>query len=149
MTVSTTPRTVTRFDRSFDQLVSSLFDPRRPAGPVIDATWNGDEYVLTVDLPGVAASAVDVEVSGTTLAIAAKSGNLDWKRSLRLGGRLDPEKVSAHHVDGRLTVRIGTIDAPVARRVAVASEAPTAAVEATTVEAVESGDQPNATNSAG
>lgn len=115
------------FDRTFDQLVGSFFDNRRAAGPVVDAAWQGDTYVLTVDLPGVPADRVGVEVAGTTLTLSAVTDTHDqhggqhteWRRSVRLGGRLDPEKIEASHVDGRLTVRIGSIDAPAARKVEI------------------------------
>lgn len=145
MTLRTYPldRTFDRgFDRAFEQLASSFFDVRRPTGPVVDAIWNGDAYVITVDLPGTPASAVAVDVAGTTLTIAVDSAQLQWKRSVRLGGRLDPEKVSASHVDGRLTVTIGTVDAPVARSIEIGTELPA-------IEATASDDQSSETNSQG
>ena len=117
-------------DRAFEQLTSSFFDTRRSVGPVVDGAWKNDEYVLTVDLPGVPADAVSVELTGDLLSIEAQTDEMQWQRSLRLGGRLDPEKVSAHHVDGRLTVRIGTYDEPEARKVAIATTPPPAAIEA-------------------
>ena len=136
LTVRTAPHRLDRsFDRAFDQLVGSFFENRRAAtGPVVDASWQDDTYVLTADLPGVPASAVTVEVAGQTLSLRAATPTLDWQRSVRLGGRLDPEKVAANHVDGRLTVRIGTVDAPVARRVDIA----TTPVETAAIEAVSS-----------
>jgi HSP20 family protein len=118
------------FDRAFEQLTSSFFDTRRSAGPVTDGAWKDDQYVLTVDLPGVPAEAVSVEVTGDQLVLEARTDEMQWQRSLRLGGRLDPEKVSAHHVDGRLTVRIGTHDEPEARKIAIATTPPQAAIEA-------------------
>lgn len=126
----------TTFDRAFDrnldlafeQLTNSFFETRRPAGPVFDGSWRNDEYVLTVDLPGVPADAVSVEVTGDTLSIEAHTDEMQWERTLRLGGRLDPDKVSAHHIDGRLTVRIGTFDEPEARKIAIATTP--AAIEA-------------------
>lgn len=128
------------FDRAFEQLANSFFDSRRShTGPVVDGSWSGDEYVLTVDLPGVPASAVEVEVSGTTLTISVATADLSWKRSLRLGGRLSPDKVSAHHVDGRLTVRIGSFDEPEARSIEVSTAAP--AIAATSTDADDAGDQ--------
>jgi HSP20 family molecular chaperone IbpA len=128
------------FDRAFEQLANSFFDSRRNhLGPVVDGSWSGDEYVLTVDLPGVPASAVDVEVSGTTLSISVATDELSWKRSLRLGGRLSPDKVSAHHVDGRLTVRIGSFDEPEARSIEISTSAP--AIAATSTEAGTDGDR--------
>ena len=118
------------FDRAFEQITSSFFDSRRQAGPVVDGAWHDDHYVLTVDLPGVPAEAVSVEVTGTTLALAAETDTMEWHRSLRLGGRLDPEKVTANHRDGRLTVRIDTFDEPEARSIAIDTTPAPAAIEA-------------------
>lgn len=117
-------------DRTFSQLVNSLFDV--PSfGPAVRADWDGDDYVIVVDLPGVPASDVSVEVSGNSLRLAATSGGSQWSRTFRLGGSLDPEKVTARHVDGRLTVRIGKVDQPEARRIEIdTSPAPTPAIEA-------------------
>jgi hypothetical protein len=87
---------------------------------------------------------------------------MQWRRSVRLGGRLDPDKVEASHVDGRLTVRIGTVDAPTARRIEVGTAplpaleptgepSTTAAIDASsTASATEAADdQSSETNSAG
>ena len=123
------------FDRTFEQLANSFFDQRRPAGPVVDGTWADDEYVLRVDLPGIPAEAVDVSVTGTTLQIAVDHDGFTWQRSLRLGTALSPDKVSAHHVDGRLTVRIGKYDEPEARKVEISTSAP--AIEASSTDADE------------
>ena len=128
------------FDRAFEQLTNSFFD-RRSAGPVVDGTWNEGEYVLTVDLPGVPASAVDVSVTGNTLTIDVATDELTWKRSLRLGGRLSPDKVSAHHLDGRLTVRIGSYDEPEARRIEIETSVP--AIEATSADADDASNEPS------
>ncbi len=120
-------------DRTFEQLANSFFDQRRPAGPVVDGTWVDDEYVLRVDLPGVPASAVDVAVTGTTLTIDVDHDGFTWNRTLRLGNALSADKVSAHHVDGRLTVRIGKHDQPEARSIEISTSAP--AIEATSTDA--------------
>ncbi|HWL46042.1 MAG TPA: Hsp20/alpha crystallin family protein [Ilumatobacter sp.] len=125
-TLAVTPAQI---DRTFGQLVNSLFDT--PAfGPNVRADWHDDEYVLTVDLPGVPAEAVTVEVTGQSLRLAATSGESQWSRTLRLGGSLDPDKVSARHVDGRLTVRIGKFDEPAARQVAIDTTPATPAIDA-------------------
>jgi HSP20 family protein len=136
---SITPSMSTAFDldRTFEQLTSSFFDQRRPAGPVVDGTWSGDEYVLRVDLPGVPARAVDVSVTGTTLKIDVDHEGFTWQRTLRLGAALSADKVSAHHVDGRLTVRIGKHDEPEARSIEISTAAP--AIEATS--SVETADE--------
>lgn len=136
-----TPTFDRTFDRAFEQLTNSFFETRRADGPVIDGAWIDDEYVLTVDLPGVPADAVSVEVTGAQLTVSVTTDSLDWKRSMRLGERLDPDKVGARHLDGRLTVRIGTVDEPEARTIAIDTSAPERAIEATS-----SDDQSTETN---
>lgn len=125
-----TPAFERPIDRAFEQLTNSFFDTVRSTTPVVDGAWIDDDYVLTVDLPGVPAEAVSVEVTGTTLTLGATTDSLDWTRSVRLGSKLDPEKVRAQHVDGRLTVRIGVVDQPEARKVAIETTAPERAITA-------------------
>ncbi len=132
-------------DRAFEQLTNSFYDTRRSPSPVVDGGWDDDEYVLTVDLPGVPAEAVTVDVAGTTLTLGATTDSFEWKRSLQLGGRLDAGKVSARHLDGRLTVRVGTIDEPENRSIAIDTTAPEPAIEATSSD-VDDDDQSTETN---
>lgn len=122
------------FDRAFEQLTSSFFDttPRATTSArQVHGEWVDGEFVLTVDLPGVPAEAVTVDVSGSTLELGAHTDHLDWTTSLRLGSRLDPDKVTARHLDGRLTVRIGTYDEPEARRIEIDTTPMPEAIEAT------------------
>lgn len=106
------------FDRTFDQLTSSLFETRRRF-PDVEATWDDDTLVLTVDLPGVPADSVSVEVAGRSLTLGAHTDSLEWSRSLQLGTSLDPAKVTARHLDGRLTVRVGAVDTPETRSIMI------------------------------
>jgi HSP20 family protein len=127
------------FDRTFDQLTSTLFDTRRRF-PEVQATWDADTLVLTVDLPGVSADSVSVEVAGRSLTLGAHTDALEWSRSLQLGPSLDPAKITARHLDGRLTVRIGAVDAPEARSITIdTTPAEPAAIE-TAADDVESAD---------
>lgn len=149
-----TPMIEHSIDRAFEQLANSFYGTRRPFEPVVDGAWKGDEYVLTVDLPGIPASAVSVDVTGDVLAIGVSTDSMTWQRSLRLGGRLDPEKVSARHVDGRLTLNVGKVDEPEARRIAIDTSRPepNLAIEAEssdTDDDVTNGDQSTDTNDAG
>ena len=89
--------------------------------------------VLTTDLPGTPAEAVDISVAGRTLTIAVNSEQITWERSLRLGAALDAEQVSARYVDGRLTVTIAPVPTAEPRRIEVSTEAP--AIASTTVDA--------------
>jgi HSP20 family protein len=118
-------------DRVFDQLSRSFFTTSRRT-PTIDASWTDGSLVLTTDLPGTPADAVDVAVAGRTLTIAVQTEQTVWERSLRLGAALDPEQVSARYVDGRLTVTIAPVPAAEPRRIEVSTEAP--AIESTTAE---------------
>ncbi len=127
-----TPAFDRNLDQVFEQLTSSFSAPRRRA-PQVEALWRDDTLTLTVDLPGVPADAVTVDVAGRTLTLGAHTDELEWSRSLQLGMSLDPAKVSARHLDGRLTVVIGQVDAPETRSIAVdTTPAPApAAIEAT------------------
>jgi HSP20 family molecular chaperone IbpA len=108
------------FDRTFEQLTSSLFAPVR-RNPEVVASWDGDVMVLTVDLPGVAPEQVSVETSGQNLTLGAETDSMQWTRTLQIGSALDLEKIEAHHLNGRLTVRIGAVDAPETRRIPVST----------------------------
>jgi hypothetical protein len=84
----------------------------------------------------VPAEAVSVDVAGRTLTLGAHTDELEWTRSLQLGTSLDPTKVSARHLDGRLTVVIGQVDAPETRSIAIDT---TPAPAPVAIEATESG----------
>lgn len=110
-------------DRAFSQLANAFFET--PSfGPAVRADWVDDQYVITVDLPGVPAEQVSVEVTGNTLKLAARSDDSEWSRTFRLGGSLDPEQVRARHLDGRLTVMIGKVAQPEARVVPIDTSRP-------------------------
>jgi HSP20 family molecular chaperone IbpA len=132
MLIRTRPFTFDRsFDRAFDQLTSSLQTVGRRS-PVVDAGWKDGALVLTVDLPGISGDAVGVAVAGRTLTLSAKTAELTWERSVRLGAALDPEQVSAAYVDGRLTVTVAAVAAAEPRHIEISTTPPPAidAVEA-------------------
>lgn len=135
-------------DRIFRQMTSDWFDRGRTLGPVVHGTWGDDGYTLTVDLPGIPADAVSVSVAGRTLTISASHDGSEWQRSLKLPNRLDPELVTANHLDGRLTVRIGTVAAPEARSIEISTEAPAIEAASTVDGAVEDGDQTETSSNA-
>ncbi len=92
-------------DRVFSQLTRELFTPARRT-PVVDAGWNEGSLVLTVDLPGVPADQVAVDVAEGTLTVSATLDGERWQRSVRLGASLDGDRAEARYVDGRLTVTV-------------------------------------------
>jgi HSP20 family molecular chaperone IbpA len=134
-------------DRTFQQLVNSFGTsaastvPARRS-PAVTATTEQGTVTLTVDLPGVPAEAVGVEVSGRTLTVSAQLDGQAWQRSVRLGAQYDVDSVSANYADGRLTVTASSATAPAVRKVAVSVGAPAAVAAsaeapATEAEAVE------------
>ena len=128
------------FDRAFDQLTSSFFTNVKRT-PVVDASWQDGNLVLAVDLPGTPAEQVGVAVSGRTLTLSATTEHSSWERTVTIGTALDPESVSANHVDGRLTVTIGAAAKPAARTIEISTTAP-AAIESAETPEVATDDQP-------
>jgi HSP20 family molecular chaperone IbpA len=113
------------FDRAFEQLTSSI-TAAAPRTPVVDAAWRDGDLVLTVDLPGVSAEHVDVSVAGRVLTLSVSTEQLSWTRSITIGSALDPQAVTATHVDGRLTVTVAAAAKPEARTIEISTTAPAA-----------------------
>ena len=88
--------------------------------PVVDVERDDRQYEITVELPGVTMTDVDVEVSGETLTISGTKerkrttgeGNSQrservygsFQRTFQLPDDADKEKISARFSDGVLTV---------------------------------------------
>jgi HSP20 family protein len=137
------------FDRRFDGLVDSFFRPSRlsPAAPAVASTWEDGALKLTVDLPGIPQEAVDVSVSGRALSISVKTDTRSWQRTLSLGSGLDPEQISAHYADGRLTVVVAPVPEVQPRRIEI--ETTTTAIESgeTGTDQAEGGEAETSTTS--
>ena len=128
------------------------FDPFReldrrsaPALPM-DAVRRGETVHVYLDLPGVAADSIDVEVERNVLTVKAERA---WAREegdqvlanerrqgafvrrLLLGDTLDGERVDARYLDGVLTLTIPVAETAKPRKVAVGS----GTVEAEAIEA--------------
>ena len=127
------------FDRAFEQLTQSFFEPRRRL-PAVDASWVDGSLVLTADLPGVPAEAVTINVAGRALTIAVLTDEVQWERTVQLGTSVDPDKVSARHVDGRLTVTVGAVDAPEVRTVAIDTTPAVPAIESVSTDETAAGE---------
>jgi len=137
MLIVRNPRSLDAFDRMFDQLTSGWVasTQRRDRTPAVHGEWRGDTLELTIDLPGVPADAVKVEVVDRALTVSVEhttdKGELRWSHTVQLGGSLDAESISARYADGRLTVAVPPVPAAEPRRIAVqfvgrADEAPAA-----------------------
>jgi HSP20 family protein len=127
-------------DRIFEQVFGSA-GGTQPGPMAMDAVWRGDELVLTVDLPGVPEDAIELTVSDRVLTVSAERpqpveqegerwalrerAHGRWTRSVRLGSALDPEKVSAAHKDGVLTIVVPAAANATPRKISIGTSSPT------------------------
>lgn len=131
--------------------------PARPAFPAqartprlaaVDVYRADDVYTVSVDLPGVDANSIDVDLNGRALTIRASRTapeieGATWLsrerstgaivRRLTLGEGVDTENISADYANGVLTVSIPVAESAKPRKVAV-SGAPAAEVVASAAE---------------
>jgi len=109
----------------FDQLVrlagGMLDSGRTPRLMPVDLFRDGDQYVLSADLPGIDPSSVDLDVDGQLLTIRAErrapaSEQVKWlaherpygnyMRQFTLGNGVDADKITANYEHGVLSVII-------------------------------------------
>lgn len=144
--------------RELDRLAGT-FTPgsRGPRWMPMDLYRAEDEFVVNIDLPGVAPESIDLDVDGNLLTVQAERA-IDrpeggrwlaqerpaggYRRQLTLNDGLDVDAISASYAHGVLTLRIPVAEAAKPRKIAVqTAEAP--AVTVTDQErqtAVESGE---------
>jgi HSP20 family protein len=128
--------------RELDRLTQQFFGfPQsgtwsRPAAIPIDAYRAGDEYIVALDLPGVAPESVDVDVERNVLTVKAERRPLNlgddaqaqiserplgvFSRQLFLSDALDTEHIQAGYENGVLVLRIPVTEQAKPRKVAVA-----------------------------
>lgn len=118
--------------------------------PPVDVYETADDILVTVDLPGVTADAVDVELDDHVLAIRGErrfqepEGEGRFHHSERSYGRfartvtLPPDvrddDITATFTDGVLTVRVPKAEEVTPRKIAVNAESPAAEAEDATTD---------------
>ena len=121
----------------FDRLASSVFDTARtPRLMPVDLFRDGDQYVLSADLPGIDPSSVDLDVDGQLLTIRAErqtpaDEQVKWlaherphgsyMRQFTLGNGVDAEKITANYEHGVLSVIIPVAERAKPRKIEVAA----------------------------
>lgn len=127
----------TSFDpfNELDRLTSGMFGARQRYMPV-DLYRDGDQYVLSADLPGVDPGSVDVDVDGQLLTIRAQrtgpsAEGAKWLsqerpygtylRQFSLGEGVDAERISAHYDNGVLSVVMPVSEKAKPRKIEIAS----------------------------
>ena len=121
--------------RELDRLAGT-FTPgnRGPRWMPMDLYRAGDEFVVDIDLPGVAPESIDLDVDGNLLTIQAER-SIDrpeggrwlaqerpaggYRRQLTLNDGLDVDAISASYAHGVLTLRIPVAEAAKPRKIAV------------------------------
>ena len=121
----------------FDRLTSSVFDTARaPRLMPVDLFRDGDQYVLSADMPGIDPATVDVDVDGQLLTIRAErrapaSESVQWlvherpygayMRQFTLGDGVDAERITANYDHGVLSVIVPMADRAKPRKIQIGS----------------------------
>lgn len=108
--------------------------PGRCYVPAVDIVERPDEMILTADVPGATAEAIDVRYEDGELRIhapvksrqgseqrylLAEYGVGDYHRVFRIGETIDAARIAAEFVDGVLTLRLPKVEAVKPRRISV------------------------------
>lgn len=126
------------FDRFFDDPWAMPELPlERGTGwlPTLDMSETEDEVVLRAEVPGVDAKNLEITVSGRTLTLAGekqeeseKKGETFYhcersfgafRRSIELPETADPEKISAEHDNGVVTIHVAKLKGAKPREIPV------------------------------
>lgn len=116
----------------FDQMLNRMNPSHWPMP--MDAYKRGDDLWVHIDLPGVAADSIDIDVERNVLTVNAQR---DWqrqdgdqlylserhrgtfRRQVHLGDGLDVENIEADYHDGVLTLRIPVAETARPRKIAI------------------------------
>ena len=120
-----------------DSIASRAFDTARAPRPMpVDLFREGDEYVLSADLPGIDPDSVDLDVDGQLLTIRAErrapaSEQVRWlaherpygsyMRQFTLGDGVDVERITANYEHGVLSVIVPMAERARPRKIAISS----------------------------
>jgi HSP20 family protein len=129
--------------REFDRLAQQFFGSQapgtwsRPTAMPMDAYRQGDQYVVSFDLPGISPNAIDLDVERNVLTVKAERRPPDlgegvemevaerplgvFSRQLFLGDTLDADRIEAGYEAGVLTLKIPIAEAAKPRKIAVAN----------------------------
>ena len=102
----------------FDELERSLHAASSPEWPQFDIEDSDDETVLTADLPGMSEDDIEVTMTGRELIVRGERKPRDGRHTHRgrfygaferrfwIGDIYDPDHVTAHIVNGELTIQL-------------------------------------------
>jgi HSP20 family protein len=120
--------------RDLDRLTQQVFGTAaRPAVMPMDAWRDGEKFIVELDLPGVQADSLDIDVERNVLTVRAERPALDqsremvsaerprgvFSRQLFLGDNLDTDKIEANYHDGVLRLSIPVAERAKPRRIEI------------------------------
>ena len=120
--------------RDLDRLTQQVFGTAaRPAVMPMDAWRDGEQFIVELDLPGVQADSLDIDVERNVLTVRAERPALDqsremvsaerprgvFSRQLFLGDNLDTDKIEANYHDGVLRLTIPVAERAKPRRIEI------------------------------
>jgi HSP20 family protein len=121
--------------RDLDRLADHVFGTAaRPAGMPMDAYRTGDDVVVHLDLPGVDADSIDLDVERNVLTvraerrpasaegaelIAAERPTGFFSRQIFLGDTLDTDNINASYDAGVLTLRVPVAEQAKPRKISI------------------------------
>jgi HSP20 family protein len=115
----------------------------------MDAYKRGNDLFVDIDLPGVRADSVDIDVERNVLTVTAqrswerKEGDQvylaerhrgTFRRQVHLGDGLDAERIEARYSDGVLTLRIPVAAAAQPRKIQVQTGGSATAIDASSTD---------------
>ena len=129
--------------REFDRLSQQFFGSQapgtwsRPTAMPMDAYRQGDQYVVSFDLPGVSPDAIELDVERNVLTVKAERRPLElgegvemqvaerplgvFSRQLFLGDTLDADRIEASYETGVLTLKIPIAEQAKPRKIAISA----------------------------
>lgn len=131
--------------RDFDNVFRRLGTTTSAHAMPMDAYRRGEDVWVHVDLPGVSADSLDINVERNVLTISAER---DWaptegdrmylserlrgtfRRQVNLGEGLDADNIEADLTDGVLTLRIPVAERAKPRKISITTGNSAAAIEA-------------------
>jgi HSP20 family protein len=126
--------------RDLDRLAQQVFagtpgTSTRPTAMPMDAYREGDHFVVALDLPGVDADAIELDVERNVLTVKAERRPVNvgeqvemqvaerpqgvFSRQLFLGDTLDPDHIAASYEHGVLTLRIPIAEKAKPRKISI------------------------------
>ncbi|MCX2950384.1 Hsp20/alpha crystallin family protein [Lentzea sp. NEAU-D7] len=122
-------------DRLTQQVMGTAGTWSRPTAMPMDAYRDGEEFVVSFDLPGVALDAIDLDVERNVLTVKAERRPVGkdvemqvserplgvFSRQLFLGDSLDTDHIDAKYDAGVLTLRIPIAERAKPRKIAISA----------------------------